>query len=76
MSAKIILVINSRRALIYFGFLLQRDRLDHNGLNVGSTWSPRLNVNFLENMIGQFTYFGSSIGDRLGVIAGKWENIG
>ncbi|MCC5642680.1 TonB-dependent receptor [Nostoc sp. CHAB 5824] len=43
---------------------------------IGSTWSAGVDVNFSENLIGQFTYFGSSIGDRLGVIAGKWENIG
>lgn len=43
---------------------------------IGSTWSAGVDVNFYENLIGQFTYFGSSIGDRLGVIAGKWENIG
>ncbi|BDI20169.1 ligand-gated channel [Nostoc cf. commune SO-36] len=42
----------------------------------GSTWSAGVDVNFSENLIGQFTYFGSSIGDRLGVIGGKWENIG
>ncbi|AUB41071.1 Outer membrane cobalamin receptor protein [Nostoc flagelliforme CCNUN1] len=42
----------------------------------GSTWSAGVDVNFSENLIGQFTYFGSSIGDRLGVIAQKWENIG
>ncbi|MCC5602433.1 TonB-dependent receptor plug domain-containing protein [Nostoc favosum] len=42
----------------------------------GSTWSAGVDVNFSQNLIGQFTYFGSSIGDRLGVIAGKWENIG
>lgn len=42
----------------------------------GSTWSAGIDVNFSQNLIGQFTYFGSSIGDRLGVIAGKWANIG
>ncbi|WP_375467479.1 TonB-dependent receptor plug domain-containing protein [uncultured Nostoc sp.] len=42
----------------------------------GSTWSAGVDVNFSENLIGQFTYFGSSIGDRLGVIDGKWANIG
>ncbi|MEH2205951.1 MAG: TonB-dependent receptor [Nostoc sp.] len=43
---------------------------------IGSTWTAGVDVNFSENLIGQFTYFGSSIGDRLGVIAGKWANIG
>lgn len=42
----------------------------------GSSWSAGVDVNFSQNLIGQFTYFGSSIGDRLGVIAGRWENIG
>ncbi|MBE9105530.1 TonB-dependent receptor [Nostoc cf. edaphicum LEGE 07299] len=43
---------------------------------IGSTWTAGVDINFSENLIGQFTYFGSSIGDRLGVIAGKWANIG
>ncbi|WP_373527749.1 TonB-dependent receptor plug domain-containing protein [Nostoc sp.] len=43
---------------------------------IGSTWTAGVDVNFSENLIGQFTYFGSSIGDRLGVINGRWENIG
>ncbi|MBW4686435.1 MAG: TonB-dependent receptor [Komarekiella atlantica HA4396-MV6] len=42
----------------------------------GSSWTAGIDVNFSDNLIGQFTYFGSSIGDRLGVIAGRWENIG
>ncbi len=28
----------SRRGLLYFGFPLQRDRLDHDGLNAGLSW--------------------------------------
>jgi vitamin B12 transporter len=42
----------------------------------GSTWTAGVDVKFSNNLIGQFTYFGSSISDRLGVIAGRWENIG
>nr|WP_225225561.1 TonB-dependent receptor [Komarekiella delphini-convector] len=42
----------------------------------GSSWTAGIDVNFSDSLIGQFTYFGSSIGDRLGVIAGRWENIG
>ncbi|NDJ23130.1 TonB-dependent receptor [Nostoc sp. B(2019)] len=42
----------------------------------GSSWTAGIDINFSDNLIGQFTYFGSSIGDRLGVIAGRWENIG
>ncbi|MDF5707997.1 MAG: TonB-dependent receptor [Nostoc sp. S4] len=43
---------------------------------VGSTWTAGVDVRFSHNLSGQFTYFGSSIRDRLGVIAGRWENIG
>ncbi|MBC8122065.1 MAG: TonB-dependent receptor plug domain-containing protein, partial [Gemmatimonadaceae bacterium] len=32
----------SRRGLIYFGFPLQRDRLDHDGLNFGLSWKTLL----------------------------------
>ncbi|MBL1173605.1 MAG: TonB-dependent receptor [Pantanalinema sp. GBBB05] len=28
----------SRKGLLYFGFPLQRDRLDHDGLNIGFSW--------------------------------------
>ncbi len=42
----------------------------------GSTWTAGVDVKFSNNLIGQFTYFGSSISDRLGIIAGRWENIG
>ncbi|AFY44496.1 TonB-dependent siderophore receptor [Nostoc sp. PCC 7107] len=42
----------------------------------GSTWTAGLDVKFAENLTGQFTYFGSSIDNRLGVIAGRWANIG
>jgi vitamin B12 transporter len=34
--------LSSRRGLIYFGFPLQRDRLDHDGLNLGLSWKTRL----------------------------------
>jgi len=30
--------ITSRKGLLYFGFPLQRDRLEHDGLNLGLTW--------------------------------------
>jgi outer membrane receptor protein involved in Fe transport len=43
---------------------------------IGSTWSAGVDVKFSDNLIGQFTYFGSSIRDRLGIIAGRWANIG
>lgn len=34
--------ITSRRGLLYFGFPLQRDRLDHDGVNVGLSWNAQL----------------------------------
>jgi vitamin B12 transporter len=34
--------ITSRRGLLYFGFPLQRDRLDHNNVNVGLSWKAML----------------------------------
>jgi vitamin B12 transporter len=42
----------------------------------GSSWTAGLDVSFSPNVTGQFTYFGSSLNDRLGVQAGRWENIG
>jgi vitamin B12 transporter len=33
---------NSRRGLLYFGFPLQRDRLDHDKVNAGLTWKAML----------------------------------
>ncbi|WP_016872739.1 TonB-dependent receptor plug domain-containing protein [Chlorogloeopsis fritschii PCC 9212] len=42
----------------------------------GSSWTAGVDVNFSENLIGQFTYFGSSLDNRLGIINGRWENIG
>lgn len=34
--------VTSRRGLLYFGFPLQRDRLDHDTVNVGLSWKTRL----------------------------------
>ncbi|MBD1836094.1 TonB-dependent receptor [Cyanobacteria bacterium FACHB-472] len=42
----------------------------------GSSWTAGVDINFSRNFTGQFTYFGSSLNDRLGVIAGRWANIG
>ena len=42
----------------------------------GSSWTAGVDVNFAENLTGQFTYFGSSLTDRLGVQSGRWTNIG
>ncbi len=37
--------ISSRRGLLYFGFPLQRDRLDHDVLNFGLSWNSQLSDN-------------------------------
>jgi outer membrane receptor protein involved in Fe transport len=42
----------------------------------GSTWTAGLDVKLSNNLLGQFTYFGSSLDNRLGIISGRWENIG
>ncbi|MBD2358832.1 TonB-dependent receptor [Tolypothrix sp. FACHB-123] len=42
----------------------------------GSSWTAGIDISFSENLTGQFTYFGSSLDNRLGIIAGKWQNIG
>jgi vitamin B12 transporter len=34
--------VNSKRGLLYFGFPLQRDRLDHDGINAGLNWTAKL----------------------------------
>jgi vitamin B12 transporter len=43
---------------------------------MGSSWTAGLDVGFSPSLIGQFTYFGSRLEDRLGIQAGRWENIG
>lgn len=42
----------------------------------GSSWTAGVDIKVARNLTGQFTYFGSSLDDRLGVIAGRWTNIG
>lgn len=42
----------------------------------GSSWTGGVDVNFTENLTGQFTYFGNSLSDSLGVQRGQWTNIG
>jgi len=42
----------------------------------GSNWTAGIDVKLSNNLSGQFTYFGNSLDNRLGVIAGKWQNIG
>lgn len=42
----------------------------------GSSWTAGVDVQFATNLTGQFTYFGSSLSDRLGIQFGRWANIG
>ncbi|MBW4601236.1 MAG: TonB-dependent receptor [Calothrix sp. FI2-JRJ7] len=42
----------------------------------GTSWTAGADVNFTKDIIGQFTYFGSSIDNSLSVIQGQWQNIG
>jgi outer membrane cobalamin receptor len=42
----------------------------------GSSWTAGVDVNFSDSLKGQFTYFGSSLDNRLGVVNGRWANIG
>jgi vitamin B12 transporter len=42
----------------------------------GSSWTAGVDVNFSQNLTGQFTYFGNSLDNRLGIVANKWQNIG
>jgi outer membrane cobalamin receptor len=42
----------------------------------GSSWTMGADVRLTNNLVGQFTYFGSSLDNRLAIVAGKWENVG
>jgi outer membrane cobalamin receptor len=42
----------------------------------GSNWTAGVDVKLSSNLLGQFTYFGNSLDNRLGVVNGKWENVG
>ena len=42
----------------------------------GSSWTMGADVRLTDNLVGQFTYFGSSLDNRLAIVAGKWENVG
>ncbi|MEB3182491.1 MAG: TonB-dependent receptor plug domain-containing protein, partial [Nostocaceae cyanobacterium] len=48
--------LSSRRGLIFFGFPLQRDRLDHDGLNVGLSWKARLGNSDRSNLTTTIGY--------------------
>ena len=42
----------------------------------GSSWTAGVDVTLSPSLTGQFTYFGNSLHDRLGIQAGRWANIG
>lgn len=42
----------------------------------GSSWTAGVDVQLSPTLTGQFTYFGSSLNDRLGILTGRWANIG
>ncbi|MEA5574466.1 TonB-dependent receptor [Calothrix sp. UHCC 0171] len=42
----------------------------------GSSWTAGVDVSLSQNLTGQFTYFGSNLDNRLGIVQGKWQNIG
>jgi vitamin B12 transporter len=42
----------------------------------GSAWTAGVDFNLSSNLLAQLTYFGSSLDNRLGIIAGRWENVG
>ena len=42
----------------------------------GSSWTAGVDVKLSPSLTGQFTYFGSSLNDRLGIQADRWANIG
>jgi len=41
----------------------------------GVAWTAGVDVQW-GSLLGQLTYFGSQLSDRLGIIAGRWENVG
>lgn len=42
----------------------------------GSSWTAGVDIGLSKNLTGQFTYFGNSLNNRLGIQSGKWANIG
>ncbi|HEY9747854.1 MAG TPA: TonB-dependent receptor [Allocoleopsis sp.] len=42
----------------------------------GSAWTAGVDLQLADNLKAQLTYFGSRLDNRLGVRAGRWENIG
>jgi vitamin B12 transporter len=42
---------------------------------LGSTWSAGVDLRLAPSLTAQFTYFGNTLEDRLGIVAGRWENL-
>jgi vitamin B12 transporter len=42
----------------------------------GSTWNAGVDIRLAPALSTQLTYFGNRLEDRLGIIAGRWENVG
>jgi outer membrane receptor protein involved in Fe transport len=42
----------------------------------GSSWNAGVDVQFSPDFTGQFTYYGSSITNRLSVQSNQWQNVG
>jgi vitamin B12 transporter len=42
----------------------------------GVAYTAGFDFNLTNNFLAQLTYFGSSLSDRLSIIAGRWENVG
>nr|WP_290226034.1 TonB-dependent receptor [Trichocoleus desertorum] len=42
----------------------------------GSAWTAGVDLALAEDLKAQLTYFGSRLDNRLGIRAGRWENIG
>ena len=42
----------------------------------GSSWTAGVDVKLSNNLTGQLTYFGSSLDNRLAILAGRWANVG
>lgn len=42
----------------------------------GVAYTAGLDLSVTDLVLAQLTYFGSNLSDRLGIVAGRWENVG
>lgn len=42
----------------------------------GIAYTAGFDINLSDSFLAQLTYFGSNLNDRLGIVAGRWENVG